>query len=103
MPEPPDPALGLHVVGIVPVDAAEQDGWIEAHSSIGPLATVPGLMSLRLFRSVDGTTMLFHMWWESPDAFAEAEAQGWMGPATSAARLAGEGVQGCFRHVHSQV
>ena len=52
MPETPDPALGHHVVGIAPVDADKQQAWIEAHRSVGPLPTVPGLMSLRLFRSV---------------------------------------------------
>lgn len=63
---------GVHGINIVAVRPENHEKVIEALRGMGPIAEVPGLLSMRVYRSVDGGRLLNHMLWDSPEAFAAA-------------------------------
>lgn len=60
---------GMNIVGVKPEN---QDKVVEALRGLGPIGEVPGLLSLQLLRSADGTKLVNHMRWESLEAFQRA-------------------------------
>lgn len=61
--------IGVNVFTIRPEN---QSLLIECLQSLGSTADVPGLIALRLFRSIDGSKMINYLEWETPEAFERA-------------------------------
>lgn len=62
----------VHGLNIVAVKPENQQKVIEALRGMGPIEEIPGLHSLQLLRSADGTKLLNYMRWESIAAFQQA-------------------------------
>lgn len=62
-----------HGMSLATVKPGNQPKIIDALRGIGPRAEIPGLISLRVMRSVDGDKLLTYMCWESVEALARAE------------------------------
>jgi heme-degrading monooxygenase HmoA len=69
----PDEA-GLLAVNVFTVRPENQQALIDCIRSAGDPADVPGLRSMHLLRSHDGTRVINHMHWASEEAFAAATA-----------------------------
>jgi heme-degrading monooxygenase HmoA len=66
---------GLYVLIVLTVRPENQQAVIDTIRSAGDPATVPGLRSIRLLRSLDGTQVINHMHWASQQAYEEASAR----------------------------
>jgi len=71
---PTDPP-GVFVVVALTVRPENQQAIIDTVRSAGDPTTVPGLVSINLLRSLDGTQVINHMHWASRDAYEEAGGQ----------------------------
>lgn len=63
---------GLFVLIVLTVRPGNQQALIDTIRSAGDPATVPGLHSINLLRSIDGTQVINHMHWASKEAYEEA-------------------------------
>jgi heme-degrading monooxygenase HmoA len=70
IPSPDEP--GLLAVNVFTVRPENQQALVDCIRSAGDPADVPGLRSMHLLRSLDGTRVINHMHWESEAAFAAA-------------------------------
>lgn len=65
---------GVFVLIALTVRPENQQAVIDTIRSAGDPAQVPGLRSINLLRSLDGTQVINHMRWASKEAFEEARA-----------------------------
>jgi heme-degrading monooxygenase HmoA len=65
---------GHLVLIVLSVRPENQQALIDTIRSAGDPATVPGLLSINLLRSLDGTQVINHMHWASREAYEEARA-----------------------------
>jgi heme-degrading monooxygenase HmoA len=65
---------GVFVLVVLTVRPENQQALIDTIRSAGDPATVPGLHSVSLLRSLDGTQVINHMHWASPEAYEKASA-----------------------------
>jgi heme-degrading monooxygenase HmoA len=65
---------GVFVLIVLTVRPGSQQALIDTIRSAGDPATVPGLRSVRLLRSLDGTQVINHMHWASRAAYEDASA-----------------------------
>jgi heme-degrading monooxygenase HmoA len=65
---------GVFVLIVLTVRPGSQQALIDVIRSAGDPATVPGLRSINLLRSLDGTQVINHMHWASQEAYEEASA-----------------------------
>jgi heme-degrading monooxygenase HmoA len=70
IPNPGEP--GLMAVNVFSVHPGNQQALVDCIRSAGDPAEVPGLVSMHLLRSLDGTRVINHMLWESEAAFTAA-------------------------------
>jgi heme-degrading monooxygenase HmoA len=63
---------GLVAVNVFTVPPDNQQEVIDCIRDAGDAATIPGLLSMHLLRSLDGTQVINHMHWESREAFEAA-------------------------------
>ena len=66
---------GLFVLIVLTVRPENQQPLIDTIRSAGDPAKVPGLHSINLLRSLDGTQVINHMHWASKDAYEQARAR----------------------------
>jgi heme-degrading monooxygenase HmoA len=66
------PGQGLFAVNVFTVRPENQRPLIDCIRSAGDPAGVPGLLSVHLLRSLDGTQVINHMHWADEDAFRRA-------------------------------
>lgn len=71
---PADDQQGLFVINIFTVRPENQRPLIECIRQAGDPGDVPGLLSMHLLRSLDGTQVINHMYWESEAAFSRERA-----------------------------
>lgn len=62
---------GVIVINVFTVRPDNQQRLIDTIRACGP-ADLPGLRSIRLLRSLDGTKVINHMHWDSQAAFRQA-------------------------------
>jgi heme-degrading monooxygenase HmoA len=62
----------LFVLIVLTVRPENQQALIDTIRSAGDPAKVPGLHSINLLRSLDGTQVINHMHWASKEAYEEA-------------------------------
>ena len=65
---------GVFVLIVLTVRPENQQALIDTIRSAGDPAAVPGLRSISLLRSLDGTQVINHMHWASQQAYQEASA-----------------------------
>lgn len=65
---------GVFVLIALTVRPENQQALVDTIRSAGDPAEVPGLRSVHLLRSLDGTQVINHMHWASKEAFEEARA-----------------------------
>ncbi|MCU1641269.1 MAG: antibiotic biosynthesis monooxygenase [Nocardia sp.] len=65
---------GLFVLIVLTVRPENQQTLIDTIRSAGDQATVPGLRSINLLRSLDGTQVINHMHWAGKEEFEQARA-----------------------------
>ncbi|WP_327140487.1 antibiotic biosynthesis monooxygenase family protein [Nocardia sp. NBC_01327] len=65
---------GLFVLIVLTVRPENQQALIDTIGSAGDPAAVPGLRSISLLRSLDGTQVINHMHWAGRAEFEEARA-----------------------------
>jgi heme-degrading monooxygenase HmoA len=65
---------GLFVLIVLTVQPGNQQALIDTIRSAGDPAKVPGLRSINLLRSLDGTQVINHMHWASREAYEDARA-----------------------------
>jgi heme-degrading monooxygenase HmoA len=65
---------GVVVLIALTVRPEDQQDLVETIRSAGDPARIPGLRSIDLLRSLDGTQVVNQMVWTSADAFTEARA-----------------------------
>jgi heme-degrading monooxygenase HmoA len=63
---------GLFVLIVLTVRPENQQALIDTIRSAGDPAKVPGLASINLLRSLDGTQVINHMHWASQEAYEDA-------------------------------
>ena len=68
----PSEAQGLFVLIVLTVRPGNQQVLIDTIGAAGDPAKVPGLLSINLLRSLDGTQVINHMHWASKDAYEQA-------------------------------
>jgi heme-degrading monooxygenase HmoA len=68
----PAEGQGLIVLIVLTVRPENQQALIDTIRSAGDPAKVPGLRSINLLRSLDGTQVINHMHWASKEAYEEA-------------------------------
>lgn len=66
---------GLFVLIVLTVRPENQQALIDTIRSAGDPAKVPGLHSINLLRSLDGTQVINHMHWASQEAYEEARGR----------------------------
>lgn len=66
---------GVVVLITLTVRPGNQQAVIDVLRSAGDPAQVPGLLSIRLLRSLDGTQVINHMHWADEDAYERARAR----------------------------
>jgi heme-degrading monooxygenase HmoA len=89
--------VGVNVFTIRPEN---QDRLVECLQSLGSTADVPGLISLRLFRSLDGSKMINYMEWETSEAFKKASTNPTVAAVVErAAELVEDGDPGLYKLV----
>jgi heme-degrading monooxygenase HmoA len=66
---------GVFVLIVLTVRPGQQQALIDTIRAAGDPATVPGLRSISLLRSLDGTQVINHMHWASRQAYEEASAR----------------------------
>jgi heme-degrading monooxygenase HmoA len=64
----------LYAINVFTVRPENQQPVIDTILGAGNPADIPGLLSMHLLRSDDGTTVINHMHWESREAFDSALA-----------------------------
>src|SRR5215475_5068781 len=69
-----DSTDGVFVVNVFTVRPENPQALVDCIRAAGDPATVPGLLSMHLLRSKDGTQVINHMRWASKAAFDEATA-----------------------------
>jgi heme-degrading monooxygenase HmoA len=69
-----DTGRGVVVFNVFPVRPENQEALVETIRSAGDASVIPGLLSMNLLRSEDGTHVINHMCWESREAFERAAA-----------------------------
>ena len=65
---------GVFVINIFPVRPENQDALVACMRE-GVSTNMPGLLSVKLLKSRDGTKVINHMLWESREAFKQAMAE----------------------------
>ena len=70
----PTEGQGLFALIVLTVRPENQQALIDTIRSAGDPAKVPGLHSICLLRSLDGTQVINHMHWASKQAFEAARA-----------------------------
>lgn len=65
---------GVFVLIALTVRPESQQALIDTIRSAGDPAQIPGLRSINLLRSLDGTQVINHMHWASKEAFEDARA-----------------------------
>ena len=68
----PSEDQGLFVLIVLTVRPGNQQALIDTIGAAGDPAKVPGLRSINLLRSLDGTQVINHMHWASKDAYEQA-------------------------------
>ena len=68
----PTPGHGLLAINVFTVRPENQGPLIDAIHAAGDPADVPGLLSMHLLRSLDGTQVINHMHWSDEEAFRRA-------------------------------
>lgn len=68
----PTPNQGVFVLIVLTVQPENQQTVIDTIRSAGDPALIPGLLSLDLLRSLDGTQVINHMHWADRSAFEQA-------------------------------
>ena len=63
---------GVFVLIVLTVRPGSQQALIDVIRAAGDPATVPGLRSINLLRSLDGTQVINHMHWASQEAYEDA-------------------------------
>lgn len=63
-------------INVFRVRPENQQPFIDCIRNAGDPADIPGLLSMHLLRSADGTQVINHMHWASKDAFDRAGAKG---------------------------
>jgi YD repeat-containing protein len=63
---------GLVAINVFTVKPENQQAVIDAITAGGDPAGIPGLRSMHLLRSTDGTKVINHMTWDSEDALRAA-------------------------------
>lgn len=71
----PEQDQGVFVLIVLTVAPGQQQALIDTIRAAGDPATVPGLRSISLLRSLDGTQVINHMHWASRAAYEEASAR----------------------------
>ena len=71
----PTDTPGVFVVVALTVRPENQQAIIDTVRSGGDPAGVPGLVSINLLRSLDGTQVINHMHWASQEAYEKAGEQ----------------------------
>jgi heme-degrading monooxygenase HmoA len=66
---------GVFVLIVLTVRPGSQQALIDTIRAAGDPAQVPGLRSISLLRSLDGTQVINHMHWASQEAYAAASAR----------------------------
>jgi heme-degrading monooxygenase HmoA len=66
------PGQGLFAVNVFTVRPENQRPLIDCIRAAGHQADVPGLLSMHLLRSLDGTQVINHMHWADEEAFRRA-------------------------------
>lgn len=67
-------AAGYVVLNVFTVKPENQEPLIDCIRGSGEPTVLPGLLSMNLLRSLDGTQVINHMVWESAEAFEQATA-----------------------------
>jgi heme-degrading monooxygenase HmoA len=88
---------GVFVLIVLTVRPGKQLAVIDTIRAAGDAATVPGLRSISLLRSLDGTQVINHMHWASRQAYEEASA------ALPAIRDTRAGVRRLIEHAAANV
>jgi heme-degrading monooxygenase HmoA len=88
---------GVFVLIVLTVRPGQQQALIDTIRAAGDPATVPGLRSIALLRSLDGTQVINHMHWASREAYEEASA------GLPAIRDTRAGVQRLIEHAAANV
>jgi heme-degrading monooxygenase HmoA len=63
---------GLLAINIFTVRPENQQALVDCIKDAGDPAGIPGLLSMHLLRSLDGTQVINHMHWQSKDALDAA-------------------------------
>jgi heme-degrading monooxygenase HmoA len=63
---------GLFAINVFTVRPENQQPLIDCIRAAGDPAGIPGLLSLRLLRSLDGTQVINHMHWTDEESFRRA-------------------------------
>lgn len=65
---------GIVVFNVFPVRPDNQQALVDCIRGGGDVSGIPGLLGMRLLRSLDGTQVINHMHWASEAAFRTATA-----------------------------
>src|SRR5262245_35559833 len=65
-------AQGLLAINVFQVRPENQQALVDCIRTAGDPAAIPGLLSMHLLRSLDGTQVINHMHWQSKEAFDTA-------------------------------
>lgn len=84
-----DTGRGVLVLNVFRVSPDKQRALADAIRTAGDPGELPGLLSMNVLRSEDGTHVINQMYWESRDAFDHAVATS---PAIAATRAAVHGL-----------
>jgi heme-degrading monooxygenase HmoA len=68
----PTAGQGLLAINVFTVRPENQQPLIDCIQAAGDPADVPGLLSMHLLRSLDGTQVINHMHWTDEEAFRRA-------------------------------
>lgn len=70
--DPTDTGEDIFAVNVFTVRPENQQPLIDRIRAAGRPADIPGLLSMHLLRSLDGTKVINHMHWSSQEAFTNA-------------------------------
>nr|AGI62222.1 monooxygenase-like protein [uncultured bacterium] len=97
----PQSERGVMGINVFTIEPENQEPLIECMRGLGRREDIPGLLGLRLLRSVDGKRMINYMHWESEEAFHAAAADPTVAATIQrAGELVGEGQPGLFEVVY---
>ncbi|GAB2568011.1 antibiotic biosynthesis monooxygenase family protein [Nocardia heshunensis] len=68
----PTGETGIVVFNVFTVRPGNQQALIDCITADADISDIPGLLGMRLLRSIDGTHVINHMCWESEEAMHDA-------------------------------